>query len=97
MDAKKRGFNIIAGPGRDLLFDACKYAYDKKANIEVRFTVESNCGMALSDVKISSISHEDGSGESFNLEGFCWIMAGRCSHFKAYYNTKNRTGYIQFD
>ena len=121
MNTKKneneRSFDIVAGPNRDMLFDACKYAYSKSVRIPVDFTVaigytmpkhHPGCAyvpMFVSDIKIIGIEHEDGSGESFNLRGYCKAdadstvgSAATCKlyNFKAYYNTKSRSGHIKF-
>ena len=122
MDTKKtetreKYYDIVAGPNKDALFDACKYACSKTAKLTVDFTVaigyttpKDNPGcayiaMAISDIKITGIEHEDGSGESFNLRGYC--KADLCSlggdnvkyeqyRFKAYYNSRIREGCITF-
>ena len=39
MSTERNYYNIIAGPGKDLLFDTCKYAYTKDAKIPVDFAV----------------------------------------------------------
>lgn len=116
-DETVRNFDIVAGPNRDMLFDACKYAYDKMVQIPIDFIVaigytmpkhHPGCAyipMYISDIKVVSIEHENGSGESFNLRGFCkadpdstFGNAETCTsyNFKAYYNTKNRSGCITF-
>lgn len=112
----ERTFDIVAGPNRYMLFDACKYAYDA-ARIPINFTVvlgytmpKHNPGCAyvpmfVSDIKIAGIEHEDGSGESFNLHGYCKAdpdstigSAATCKpyRFRAYYSTQNRKGWISF-
>ena len=121
MNTKKneteRTFDIVAGPNRDMLFDACKYAYDKMVRIPIDFVVaigytmpkhHPGCAyvpMYISDIKVVGIEHEDGSGESFNLHGYCKAdpdstvgNAKTCTsyNFKAYYNTKSRSGCITF-
>lgn len=107
-------FDIVAGPNKDRLFDACKYAYDNTTQIPIHFTVangytapKGNPGCAyavmfIKDVVISSIEHEDGSGENFNLCGYCNVdsvfIKDTPTHtsfrFRAYYNTRTRSGYI---
>ena len=105
--------NIISGPNKDLLFDACKYAYDKVTKVTVGFTVTINLTsktnfsnpyitIPVGNVVITGISHEDGSGEKFILDGHCMANLEiskpdlrRC-HFKAYYNSKSRNGWIKF-
>ena len=58
------------------------------------------------DWRITSVAHEDGSGHSFNLGGYCSIYNRSTSvphgivvlkaRFSAYYNAKTRNGRIQF-
>lgn len=113
-EAMSRQYRIFNGPSRDTLFDACKYAYDKNAVIPIFFGVAEGYTASLSDptcayttldmsaAKICKISHEDGSGVSFIIRGYCTVKFsnGRnemkpCS-FKAYYNARTREGYISF-
>ena len=88
-------YNIIGGPSKHVLVDAFKYAYDKNAKIDLEFKVEICNGslLKLEDFTIVEISHEDGSGESFNLSGSCRHF-GRSVDFMAYYNSKHREGVI---
>lgn len=116
MDTKKV-YGIIAGPNKDILFDACKYAYSKNSTIKVDFTVvigytappsdprSAYIPMKIGDFKIVGITHEDGSGESFLLQGYCKAdlsSTGGVStsysdyRFKAYYNAKSRRGHVKF-
>lgn len=111
-------YEILAGPNKDALFDACKYAYSKTARLTVNFSVAigwtmpkgdpgaAYIPMSITDVVITSITHEDGSGESFNLRGYCRAdlkNLGRFDanykpyRFKAYYNSKHRQGCITFE
>ncbi len=119
MNTKRRNleekiYRIVVGPNKDLLFDACKYAYSKTSDIGVEFHVGNESvsdwtdGYGLipvTDFRITNIEHEDGSGHSFNLRGYC--RADLASHrdgnesrvyktyeFKAYYNTQTRKGQI---
>lgn len=113
---KERYYDIISGPNKDALFDACKYAYSDSARLDIKFVVpigytipvgDPGCAyvpMAITDMKIIRIGHEDGSGESFSLHGYCKcdldsFFGGkdyRSYRFKAYYNAKNRRGHIVF-
>lgn len=70
---EKRIFNISNGPGRDILFDAFKYAYNNKVEIPASFAIEGNEISSITKLRIQSIEHEDGSGESFNLFGTCHV------------------------
>lgn len=110
MNTIDKGYDIINGPGRDALFDAFKYAYDKTSVISVNFVVaisniKTRSGESFKiktkGFKISSLEHEDGSGYSFNLQGYCEAdtRLGSQVHyeqynFKAYYNAKTRKGFI---
>lgn len=107
-------FEIVAGPSKDLLFDACKYAYSRQNHLTVGFKVaigytrpknDPGAGiipMTISDMVITSIQHEDGSGESFNIEGFCRANllsiteTLKSYNFNAYYETRTRRGTISF-
>ena len=108
-----RYFDIIGGPNKDRLFDSCKYAFDKSAKISADFDVALGTTMppehpgaayilmGINDIKVCSIEHEDGSGESFNLAGYCQadLKLGegyKPYRFSAYYNAKTRRGTISF-
>ena len=105
-------FKISSGPNRDTIFDACKYAYDKNVVIPLEFGVTgeyyplpnestSLTLIVMQNVHVRSVEHEDGSGHSFMLRGWCEVITPKASwrtrHFRAYYNAKNRTGHIEFD
>ena len=108
-------YDIISGPSKATLFDACLYSYSKDAKIAVNFTIsqgysnDSNDATRLyiplpvTNIKITGIEHEDGSGESFIIKGYCHVDKDyllrkentyryRYSRFLAYYNAKNRKG-----
>lgn len=114
---EKKCYDIIAGPNRDALFDACKYAFSKSVKFSIGFSIamgytmpkdDPRCAyiaLDITDVKICSIEHEDGSGDSFNLSGFCMAdleSSGKINKsfkpykFDAYYNAKKREGHIAF-
>ncbi|MBR2994827.1 hypothetical protein IKF32_02855 [Candidatus Saccharibacteria bacterium] len=106
MSTERNYYDIIAGPGKDLLFDACKYAYTKDAKIPVDFAVvkaDQNL-IFVTDFVVNSIQYEDGSGCKFNLGGYCKANLGseplegepKGFNFKAFYDTKKRTGFIIF-
>ena len=112
MNTERKLFEITAGPCKDMMFDACKYAYSKTAQIPIDFTVivgytrpkdtpgAASIPIKIGDIKIASIQHEDGSGESFNLEGFCKASINddyRAYSFEAYYDTRSRKGVISFN
>lgn len=107
-------YQVINGPSRDRLVEAFKYAYDEKTEVPVDFGVvfrqvseRSFVLLKTKDFRILSLQHEDGSGQSFNIEGYCQVsfldptkyahlvLASR--RFKAYYNTATRKGTIKFD
>ena len=110
MDTKY--YDIVNGPGRDALFDACKYAYSKESDVKVDFTVAAGYTasvgspyaaykpMSVGDVVICGITHEDGSGRKFILDGYCSANVEssiyKTHRFVAYYDTKKRSGKINF-
>ena len=83
MNTNKKSYDIVTGPNKDTLFDACKYAYVRGAKVPIDFAVAlsyampkqnplaSYSPMDISDFKIVGIENEDGSGHSFNLHGYC--------------------------
>ena len=112
---ENKSFNIKKGPSKDTLFDALKYAYNKDgARVPVSFEIVSGytmppCApgraylrMAVKNFCITGIIHEDGSGESFILTGYCdadtRVIHSQVKYerrrFSAHYNTKRRTGII---
>lgn len=112
----ERLYEIMNGPSRDTLFDACKYAYAKNGKVTIDFVVavgytmpEGHPGrayipMKLTDIVIAGIEHEDGSGESFNLHGYCRAALNISKpytytycRFRGYYNAKTRIGTISFN
>ena len=102
-EVKSRSYDIVGGPNRDLLFDACKYAHSRGVDIPVVFSIiNSSVLTSIMNIRINGIEHEDGSGESFNLHGYCesdvnhrgGIPVFKSYGFKAWYNSKSRKGYI---
>lgn len=108
-------YDIVCGPSKSALFDACMYAYNKDAKIAVNFTISQGYSndtndatklylpLPVTNIKITGIEHEDGSGESFILKGYCnadrdYLLRRdntyhyRYFRFSAYYNTGNRKG-----
>ena len=77
-----KGYNIYDGPSRDRLFDACKYAYEEdQINLDFKVAIcysghlndrdRKDLPMCITDMRLFSVGHEDGSGHSFVLEGDC--------------------------
>lgn len=111
-----RPFDIVNGPSRDTLFDACKYACIENSNVSVDFAIAIGYTMPIgcpgcayipahvADIKILGIEHDDESGTCFNLRGRCNadLRIARANtvyttyKFEAFYNVKNRKGYICF-
>lgn len=104
---KNEYFDIIGGPNKDILFDACKYAFVKGAVIPINFDIAANYTMSkgdpncaclkmdATDFRIMGVDNEDGSGESFNIRGYA-KKEGNQFRFRGYYNTKRRQGFITF-
>lgn len=107
-------FDIYNGPSRSILFDACEYAYDKGVEIPIDFKVAlgttkpkddptaAYIPMQIGDFSIASIGHEDGSGTSLNIIGYCKANLPinddgyRPYMFEIYYKTTHREGNIRF-
>ena len=107
-----RTYQIRGGPSRDLLIDAFKHAYDDNVEVVLDFgiaegyTSDPNKGAAAfvklpaRAFRIERLSHEDGSGQSFNFSGYC--LAGHTNEalrpygFEAYFHCRSREGWIKF-
>ena len=108
-------YNIVNGPNKSVLFDSCQYCYSKDVKVHINFAIPQGYSshsndavklylpMQITDIAITGIQHEDASGESFNLEGYCKVDIdyhirndGVCRYqyrrFTAYYNSKSRKG-----
>lgn len=99
IEIKERHYKIceiVNGPNKDTLFDACKYAYSK-TTIAIDFGVAAGytmprdhpgCAyvpMDMSDVVIRGIEHEDKSGEHFIIHGICKTTLPRSSDSAKFY------------
>ena len=115
MNTKAKKYDVIDGPNRDTLFDACKYSYDKNMRIQVGFTIAAAyttskksgkaayIPMDATDFRICSIGHEDGSGKSLIIQGYCKADVRpfgtgvyRTYKFDMYYHTGDRRGFVEF-
>ena len=103
--------NIVNGPNRDRLIDAFKYAYDEERltpgfAIYVGKTVDMDgteriITNKITDITISSLQHESGSGDTFNFDGWCSValyFGGKEKKytFSGYYNARTRKGVMNF-
>ena len=114
-NSNKRMFDIVGGPSKSALFDACRYAFDRAVKFPVDFKVAFGYTMpighegaaviymVIEEMKIASIEHEDGSGEKFNISGFCKADLDHIHgkemepyKFEAFYNTRTRNGKMSF-
>ena len=112
LHSTKETFKIMSGPSRDRLIDAFKYAYDN-ATIPVDFIISLRqisenhfIEMCVDDFRIVGLQHEDGSGHSFNVSGYCSASFAEPKsemhkpimyhcRFRAYYNAATRKGTIK--
>lgn len=101
---------IMAGPNAATLFDALRYAFDKKSHIECGFCVPaayttigpgSNQGYIPEQVtisEISSIEHIDRTGIYLKIKGRCrtslFDKNGKEYKFEAKYSTQIRKGQL---
>ena len=91
-------FDIINGPNKETIFDACKYAY-AIVRVPIDFTIAIDytqpsgdpkttyIPMTIKEVQITTIEYEDTTGESLNLRGDCKaslysITDGDCSSYR---------------
>ncbi len=95
--------DIEAGPSREELLDAFKYAYDEERSFEVTFTglsvrqtgdVRQNLSRGKFTAKIVGLTHEDGSGQSFIIDAYVSVKPLKDKLVKFYYNAKWRTGHL---
>ena len=108
-------FEIVSGPSKSNLFYAFENAYDDDIIVRTIFTVvygftasRNDPGRAamrreITDLQIAGLTYEDGSGESFNLVGFCHdanflarLGEKYSGYFEACYHTGKKTGHIVF-
>lgn len=87
-------FEVIAGPSRDRLFDAMKYARDKDVDFTVTFTIaKMEEGAYFTNeltVKIDKIQHVDLNGLAFAIDSS--IVASGASLKIGHYDTHFRNG-----
>lgn len=83
-----QSFTIMAGPSK---FDLMLALFDLTANKphKVSFTLHET---TYTDVRVNSVSQEDGSGESWNIAGYISRAGDTLERFSAYYRTDLRTG-----
>ena len=103
MTTTKQYITIEAGPSREELFDALKYAYDKTRDFEVTFTalqvrqvgeVRQNGRRGKFTARIVGLMHEDGSGQSFIIDAYVSVKGMEGKLVKFYYSAKRRTGHL---
>lgn len=92
MTQDKLSFNVVGGPSK---FDLMLSLFD--GNKEPRRTVEFKLEgvMDTITVAITMVQQEDGSGESWNFDGW-QTNVKRGFDVKGYYCSKSRTGYFTF-
>ena len=99
--------SISAGPSREELVDAWRYAFSGISEIaEVQFTgmlvtvkngVRMNAKKCEFKARILCLEHEDGSGFSFNLKVYATPMPVRDRLVRMYYSAKSRAGNLDLD
>lgn len=103
MTTTKQYITIEAGPSREELFDALKYACDKTRNFEVTFTglsarqtgdVPQKFGRSKFTAKIVGLKHDDGSGQSFVIDAYVSMKGMEGKVVKFYYHARTRAGHL---
>lgn len=87
----KYAFNVVGGPSK---FDLMVSLFE--GNPQHRRTVAFKLEGLRQEVHvaITGVQQEDGSGESWNIEG--WVKGEPSAHVKAYYTSRGRSGYFRF-
>lgn len=102
MTTTKKYIVIEAGPSREELLDAFKYAYDEERSFEVTFTgfpvlqtgdVRQNFSRGKFTAKIVGLMHEDGSGQSFIIDAYVSVKGLENKVVRFYYHARTRTGH----
>lgn len=100
----KQFITIEAGPSREELLDAFKYACDKERTFKVTFTgvrmthtgdVRQSHGRGRFTARIVGLTHEDGSGHSFIVDAYVSMKPSEGKVVRCYYNARRRTGHIE--
>jgi hypothetical protein len=89
-----KSFNITGGPNKYDLVMGFYYAYDKRSLHRPEFRIECGSISFTAPVVLRQVGHEDGSGESFMIEGRIdgQVYSGR--EFRGYYDARSRRGYM---
>ena len=104
MTTTKQYIIIEAGPSREELLDAFKYAYDKERSFEVTFTgfsvremggVRQRLSGGKFTAKIVGLMHEDGSGQSLIIDAYVSGKPLKDKLVKFYYSAEQRTGHLE--
>lgn len=86
-------FNINGGPNKDDLLFSLREAYASRKPVTFQFYVTDKRFRVHLPVIIKGLTHEDGSGESWNFTGSMVRTDGITSYnIAGYYNSKFRTG-----
>lgn len=94
----KRQLVINNGPGKfelmEALFGSGQDRRVKIVRFEFNVRAQEGKGAVLSGVyaQIKAVEVEDGSGESWNLQGFYSVQGPPMLNFSAHYNTRDRRG-----
>lgn len=100
----KQYLAIEAGPSRDELTDAFKYACDEERDFKVTFTalqvhqvggVRQSSRRGKFTARIIGLRHDDGSGQSFIIDAYVSVKSLKGKLVKLYYCARTRTGYLE--
>ncbi|MHB0978223.1 MAG: SH3 domain-containing protein [Minisyncoccota bacterium] len=88
----KKSFKIIYGPSK---FDLMMALFDNTATAPRQVSFQPESGMEALSIHLLSIGREDGSGESWLLEGIVfWPDRLSDRKVRGYFSTQRRTGYL---
>jgi len=97
--ALEKQYTIVNGPGK---FDLMSALFEKGRHVQFQVKPEKEHQNPWLEVQINSVAAEDGSRESWLIEGgilgdiFGALIEGGWQNFKGYYHSRDRHGWIKF-
>jgi len=85
-------FDVVNGPSLEMLFDALRLIAEKRS-VEVSWITPIGT-LVLSRIILNRLQTEDGSGDKWLATGY---ELDGVEHVQFYINTKDRTGWIEFN
>lgn len=101
--AQQKHYTIVAAPSKFDLMTALFHGKNGEDHPRVKFTVQeyvsgtkpAGAPMVVEAI-INGVSREDGSGESWCIEGYVSVKTEDHGRFKGWYRTTDRKGWMEF-